>query len=40
MVKVIFEKGYVFIVGVGKIEWDYVYIDDLGDLFVRFVDVM
>lgn len=32
------EKGFAPIVGAGKTEWDNVHIDDLSDLFLRFVD--
>ncbi|KAH6900010.1 hypothetical protein B0T10DRAFT_13024 [Thelonectria olida] len=33
-----FQLGYAPIIGAGKTEWDNVHIDDLADLFVRFVD--
>jgi hypothetical protein len=33
-----FQLGYAPIVGAGKTEWDNVHIDDLADLFLRFVD--
>lgn len=32
------EKGFAPIVGAGETEWDNVHIDDLADLFLRFVD--
>lgn len=32
------EKGFAPIVGAGKTEWDHVHIDDLADLFVKFVE--
>lgn len=38
LVKGTLEKGFAPIVGAGKTEWDNVHIDDLADLFLRFVD--
>ncbi|KAI5467270.1 hypothetical protein BGZ63DRAFT_370761 [Mariannaea sp. PMI_226] len=32
------QLGYAPIVGAGKTEWDNVHVDDLADLFLRFVD--